>query len=241
MILNKIIKTKMKKLILLAVVLYSAVSCTNVPTNKVAGTTAQTVATGTGQKLEVDAQASSIYWKGTKVGGMHDGTIGIKEGSLTLSPELQVTSGAFVIDMNDMVSLDLKDDAKLQPMLIGHLKSADFFDVEAYPTSTFTITQIVEATPNDSVTHFISGNLKMKDVEKNITFGANISAEVVKNDTDEEETIYKAETIPFTIDRTEWNVKFGSKKLFPDLRDMLVDDNIQLKISIVAKATPLIN
>lgn len=229
----------MKKLILAAVILYGAVSCTNAPANKVVVTEAQAAAIGIGQNLKVDTQASSIYWKGTKVGGMHDGTIGIKEGSLTLTADHQVTSGSFTIDMNDMVNFDLKDDPKLQPMLLGHLKSADFFEVETYPTSTFTITKVSEAVTGDTVTHYISGNLKMKDVEKNITFGANISANVVKLG-DAYQTVYKAETVLFAIDRTEWNVKFGSKKIFPDLTEMLVDDNIQLKITIVAKATPIL-
>lgn len=229
----------MKKLILAAVILYGATSCSNVPTNKVMVSEAQAVAIGVGQKLEVDTKASSIYWKGTKLGGMHDGTIGLSEGQLTLSAEQQVIAGAFTINMDDMVNFDLKDDAKLQPMLLGHLKSADFFEVATYPTSQFTVTKVVEALAGDTVTHYISGNLKMKDVEKNITFGANISANIVKQG-GTYTTVYKAETVPFTIDRTEWNVKFGSKKLYPDLTEMIVDDNIQLKITIVANATPIV-
>lgn len=223
----------MKKLILAVVVLYGAVSCTNVPTNKVPVTEAQAVALGVGQTLVVDTKQSSVYWKGTKVGGMHDGTLGIKEGNLTLDDKLQVTSGTFVIDMNAMTNFDLAENPEVQAQLLGHLKSADFFEVETYPTSVFTIAEVTEAPEVDGVSHYISGNLKMKDVEKNIKFGANVSANVVKKG-DSYVTEYKAETVPFVIDRTEWNVKFGSKKLFPDLKEFIVDENIELKITIVA-------
>ncbi|MDL2215439.1 YceI family protein, partial [Dysgonomonas sp. OttesenSCG-928-M03] len=80
---------------------------------------------------------------------------------------------------------------------------------------------------NDSITHLISGNLKMKDVEKNITFGVKITKDA---DT------YKAITVPFTIDRTQWNVQYGSKTIFANLKDKIIDDNIELQITIVAKA-----
>lgn len=223
----------MKKLILAAVVLYGAVSCTNAPTNEVPVTEAQAVALGVGQTLVVDTKQSSVYWKGTKVGGMHDGTLGIKDGSLTLDDKLEVASGTFTIDMNAMTNFDLAETPEVQAQLLGHLKSADFFEVETYPTSVFTITEVTEAPENDAVSHYISGNLKMKDVEKNIKFGANVSANVVKKG-DSYVTEYRAETVPFVIDRTEWNVKFGSKKLFPDLKEFIVDENIELKITIVA-------
>lgn len=68
----------------------------------------------------------------------------------------------------------------------------------------------------------------MKDVDKNITFGAKIT---------KEGDVYKAVTVPFTIDRTQWNVKYGSKSLFAELKDNIVNDNIELQITIVAKAT----
>ena len=47
---------------------------------------------------------------------------------------------------------------------------------------------------------------------------------------------YKAVTVPFTIDRTQWNVQYGSKSIFADLKDKFIDDNIELQITIIAKA-----
>lgn len=208
----------------LSVLLFAA-SCGNSPKNKVDGTDSQAVAVGEGEKLVVDPLASSIKWTGSKPGGDHYGVIGIKEGSLAINGE-SVASGTFIVDMNSIKDEDLTD-GKMNDMLVNHLKSADFFDVATYPESSFAITKVEAVTGTDSITHMVSGNLKMKDVEKNITFGAKIT---------KEGDVYKAVTVPFTIDRTQWNVKYGSKSLFAELKDNIVNDNIELQMTIVAKA-----
>lgn len=201
-----------------------AVSCSNNAKNKIDATDSQTVATAQGEQLAVDVQASSINWKGFKPGSSHHGTIDIKDGNITVGAD-QSASGSFIIDMNSIVDADLTDQS-MNEMLVNHLKSADFFDVATYPESEFSITKIEPAT-NDTITHLISGNLKMKGIEKNITFGAKIT---------KEGDVYKAVTVPFTIDRTQWKVEYGSKTIFADLKDKIIDDNIELQINIVAKA-----
>lgn len=215
----------MKSYLLVLSILLFAASCSNSPKNKIEGTDSQSIADGSGEQLVVDTQASSIHWIGSKPGGSHHGTIAIKEGSLAINGT-EVASGSFTIDMNAIVDEDLTDQ-KMNNMLVTHLKSADFFDVEKYPTSSFAITKVEAVAGNDSITHHISGNLKMKDVEKNITFGAKIM---------KEGDAYKAVTVPFTIDRTQWNVQYGSKSIFADLKDKFIDDNIELQITIIAKA-----
>lgn len=195
----------------------------NNPQNKIDATDSQAVSQANGVTLTVDTTASTINWVGFKTGGSHHGTIAIKEGSIVVAADSSA-SGSFTIDMNAIIDKDLTDDTT-NKMLVNHLKSPDFFDVAKYPESKFAITKI-ESVKNDTITHLISGNLKMKDIEKNITFGANISKD---GDT------YKAVTIPFTIDRTQWKVEYGSKTIFADLKDKIIDDNIQLQITIVAK------
>lgn len=216
----------MKTYYLAIAALLFVASCNTATKNKVEGTDAQAAATGTGEKLVVDTQASSIHWVGSKVGGSHHGTIGIKSGELAVNGQ-DVASGSFVIDMNAIIDEDITD-KKMNEMLVGHLKDEAFFDVAKYPESSFTITKVeTVANANDSVTHMISGNLKLKDVDKNITFGAKVT---------KDGDVYKAVTIPFTIDRTQWNVKYGSKTLFADLKENIVNDNIELQITISAKA-----
>lgn len=216
----------MKLYLLVATIILSfAASCNTNPKNKVDATDAQEAASGKGEELLVDTQASSIHWKGSKVGGSHHGTIALKGGELVINGE-EVASGSFVIDMNTIVDEDLTQ-KDLNEMLVNHLKSKEFFDVVEYPESIFTITKVVPAAnPTDSVNYMVSGNLKMKDVEKNITFGAKIT---------KENNVYRAVTIPFSIDRTQWNVTYGSKTLIADLKDNIVNDNIELQINIIAK------
>ncbi|MDU1903298.1 MAG: YceI family protein [Dysgonomonas sp.] len=213
----------MKKYLLVLSVALLAMACSNSAKNKIEATDSQEVAAGGGVKLVVDKDASVINWKGTKPGGGHHGTVKIKEGELTLEGT-DVTSGKFVIDMNSIVNEDLTDKG-MNEMLVNHLKSADFFDVEKYPEAVFSITKIEPVTGDSSATYNVSGNLKMKDVEKNITFGANIT---------KEGNAYKAVSVPFTINRVQWNVQYGSKSLFANLKDKVIHDDIELQIVVVA-------
>lgn len=214
-----------KYLFTLAVLMIATASCSNKnANNKIEGTDSQEAATGAGENLNVDLSASTINWVGFKPGSSHHGVISLKDGSLAINGT-EVASGSFTIDMNSIVDQDLTEE-KMNKMLVDHLKSDDFFAVEKYPESKFTITK-VEAVTNDTITHLVSGNLKMRDQEKNITFGAKIT---------KEGGTYNAVSVPFTIDRTQWNVKYGSKSIFAELKDNVIDDNIELQINIVARA-----
>lgn len=211
-------------LVILSLVLF-ILSCGSKTKNKVEGIDSQSIAVGSGEQLVLDIQTSTIHWTGTKPGGSHHGTIGIKDGNLSINGT-EVVSGSFEIDVNSIKNEDLTD-PKMNQLLVSHLKSADFFDVERYPVISFVITKVEAVSGSESITHRISGNLKMKDVEKNITFDAKIT---------KEGDVYKAETLPFTIDRTQWNIQYGSKSIFADLKDKFINDNIDLQITIVAKS-----
>jgi len=211
--------------LLAAVALFIATSCSSKSGNKVDASDAKEATANVGsQKLVVDTLASTVAWKGYKPGGSHHGTLGIKQGELSVENG-ELVSGTFTLDMNKILCEDLTD-AKMNEQLVGHLKSADFFDVAKYPEGKFTITTVEKL--NDGVnTHRISGNLELKGVSKNITFDA-----IVTN----EGTSYKATTATFTIDRTQWGVNYGSKNIFKDLKDSFINDDMEVTITIVANA-----
>ena len=211
--------------LLAAVALFIATSCSSKSGNKVDASDAKEATANVGsQKLVVDTLASTVAWKGYKPGGSHHGTLGIKQGELSVENG-ELVSGTFTLDMNKILCEDLTD-AKMNEQLVGHLKSADFFDVAKYPEGKFTITTVEKL--NDGVnTHRISGNLELKGVSKNITFDANVT---------NEGTIYKATTATFTIDRTQWGVNYGSKNIFKDLKDSFINDDMEVTITIVANA-----
>ena len=180
--------------------------------------TAETTAVST--KYIAEADNSTIMWKGFKPTGTHTGTIAIESGVLTMNGDA-VESGTFLIDMSSITVTDIPVEEESHAKLTGHLKSDDFFDVEKYPTSAFNVT----AFEMKDGKGMLSGNLKMKDAENNITIPVNI--------TENGDTLtLTSET--FTIDRSKWNVKYGSKSFFDDLGDKFINDEFELQITLVA-------
>lgn len=222
----------MKKIVLnvtlMALIGFGALSCKNTE-NSAEITEAQEVAeVETANSLTVDTGTSVIEWKGSKPTGTHFGTIQLAEGIVDIQ-EGQVKSGNFVIDMNTITDLDLEGDMKanLEAHLKGTVegKEGDFFNVTQYPTASFEITEIKEMEGKTMV----SGNLTMKEKTHNITFPASISV-------DGDSMQLKSET--FSIDRTLWDVNYGSKSVFDNLGDKFINDEIELTITVVAsKAT----
>lgn len=216
---------KISYLLVAVSLIFAATSCGNKAKNQVDGTDAQAVAQGEGVKLAVDSAQSVIEWKGSKVGGTHHGTLALKSSEVTVKDSV-LQAGSFVVDMNSIVDID-QTVASMNKMLVDHLKSADFFDVAQFPEAKFEITSSEAVAGNDSVNYRISGNLTLKGVDKNVTFGAKVS---------KDGDVYTAVSESFSIDRTQWGVNYGSKSVFADLKDKIVNDNIELRIKIVAKA-----
>lgn len=165
----------------------------------------------------VDTAKSSVKWVGKKVTGEHTGTIAIKEGSL-VAENGKISGGKIVIDMNTIVDKDLTD-PEWNGKLIGHLKSDDFFAVATHPTSELVLTK-VETTGNN---YSFSGNLTIKGITNPVAFKATSAK-------DGKVTTY---TGTLTIDRTKFNMKFGSKSFFENLGDKVVYDEFTLDFNLV--------
>lgn len=174
-------------------------------------------------KFTVDNQASVINWEGSKLVGNdnHSGVISLQNGELYVEGG-NITGGEFTIDMNSIKDTDIPDEGK-RAKLEGHLKNGDFFEVEKYPTATFTIAK-VEAVQDSMATHHITGNLMMKDSTKSITIPAKVEMT---------EGMISAVTPQFVIDRTAWNVMYGAGALGL-AKDKIIRDEIGLKIDLKA-------
>src|SRR5262245_27254961 len=92
------------------------------------------------EKVSLEPGKTTIKWIGKKVTGQHDGTIKLQSGFVTLENN-QLKGGEFVVDMKSLAVNDLQE-AKSNAKLTGHLKSDDFFGVEAHPTSKLVITGV---------------------------------------------------------------------------------------------------
>jgi len=171
----------------------------------------------------VNLDESKLGWKGSKLAYYHYGTIDIQSGSLSVV-DGKLVAGNFTIDMSTIKDLDLEEKGKLEDKakLEGHLKSDDFFNVEEYPNSTFTITDVEQIDGNK---YMVSGNLTMKDTTHKITFPAEI--EVTENGVN-------AKAL-FSIDRTKWGVNYNSGNIFTDLvADQVISDRMAINLELVA-------
>ncbi len=172
----------------------------------------------------VDTSASVIEWEGNKPTGTHTGTIQIAEGTFYANDSI-VESGSFMIDMNSITVTDLKGDEKAN--LENHLKGTvegkegDFFNVNEYPDAKFEVTGVSEQEGQT----MLMGNLTLKGETKNVAFPVNIS---MNGDTME------LTSDNFAIDRTKWNVNYGSKSVFDSLGDNFINDEIGLTIKVKA-------
>lgn len=181
-----------------------------------------------GNKLAVNIADSKVNWIGKKPTGEHTGFVKLASGDI-LAENNEIKGGSFVIDLKSIVDVDLKDEGMNQK-LVGHLKSADFFDVEKYPTARFVITKVTKiqgaAAGAAKSTHKIEGDLTMKNITKKVSFDASINTLNGK---------LTASSAPFTIDRTQWGVNYQSKSIFAELKDQFIYDDITLNIDLVTK------
>jgi polyisoprenoid-binding protein YceI len=175
-----------------------------------------------GEKYIMDTKETVLTWEGSMVFGFGEKNIGyvyISKGELMIEKD-SLVSGTAEIDMN---TIEYKDKAEKNSP-IKHLKSPDFFDVEKFPISTFTITK-VESVNVRSKTIKISGNLTIKGITNPITIPAEIEVK---------DGIVKASG-KVIIDRTQWGIRYKSGKFYDNLADNAVSDEIEIYMKIVAK------
>ena len=165
--------------------------------------------------VNVNKSASSVAWLAKKVTGEHNGTVGISAGALNVDGN-KLVGGNFTIDLKSIKDLDITD-ANYNQKFIGHISSGDFFEVEKFPTATFVITKVAG--------NQVTGNLTVKGITKSITFPAEIAVKGGK-------VTAKAN---ITIDRTDFNIRYGSKKFFESIGDKAIYDDFALTVSLVSE------
>lgn len=160
------------------------------------------------EKKEIKTDASKVVWKGYKVTGSHEGTISIKSGDLIFEGD-KLTGGEFVIDMTSITVTDLEGDYKGK--LEGHLKSDDFFGVANHSTASLAFSSVE---PSGKNAYNVTGDLTIKGITKPISFSISIYGS-------------KA-TASLKIDRSQYDVKYGSTSFFDGLKDKAIYDEFDL-------------
>ncbi|GAA4975578.1 YceI family protein [Algibacter aquimarinus] len=160
------------------------------------------------EKKEIKTDKSEVVWKGYKVTGSHEGTIDIKSGSLVFERD-KLTGGEFVIDMTTISSTDLEGEYKGK--LDGHLKSDDFFGVVNHPTAKLVFKSVTVSGKN---AYDVVGDLTIKNKTNPVNFKISIYGN-------------KA-TASLKVDRTKYDVRYGSSSFFDGLKDKAIYDEFDL-------------
>ena len=164
------------------------------------------------EKKEIKTEVSEVVWKGYKVTGSHEGTIALKSGSLTFNED-KLVGGEFVVDMTTLVSTDLEGEYKGK--LEGHLKSDDFFGVKNHPTASLFFKEVKAIGKN---AYKVTGDLTIKEKTNPITFDISVYGS-------------KA-TASLKIDRTKYDIRYGSASFFDGLKDKAIYDEFDLVVDL---------
>ena len=161
-----------------------------------------------GDKKQIKLESSKVVWKGYKVTGAHVGVISIKSGHLNFDKEI-LTGGNFEIDMSSITVTDLEGGSKAS--LEGHLKSDDFFGVTKYPSASLNFTK-VEATGKNS--YKVNGEITIKGKTETVSFNVSVYGNKAN--------------VSLKIDRTKFDVRYGSTSFFDGLKDKAIYDEFDL-------------
>ena len=170
---------------------------------------------GAQDKLNADTEKTKLLWLGEKVTGQHTGTINLQSGWLNWQDN-KIVSGEFNIDMKSLKESESNEKFE------GHIKSDDFFGVEKFPTSKLVITG---STPFDKGTGVVSGTLTIKGVTNPIEFKTTMQKK--------DDGVWFFANI--VVDRTKYNVRYGSGSFFDNLGDKTIYDEFKLKVNLLVK------
>jgi len=214
-------KKQVLSLFAIATLSILAFSCKGEKKNETTATEAKTekVETDSAVKYKADPATTVITWKGSKaVGGSHDGTMRISSGSLA-TKDGKLESGSFIIDIKSLEVKDIPFEDQGNADLKSHLLNEDFFDAGKHPNAAFSITNIAD---KDGKT-MVEGNLTIKGQKKNISFPATV--DVSGND-------ITLTSEPFTIDRTDFGIIYGSSSIVGLAKDRIISNDIELSVTV---------
>lgn len=168
---------------------------------------------------------SRIGWTGRNPNSTHFGTVNISSGGLHIDDS--AIQGSLTVDMDSIENINLAGN-ELQPVLISHLKSDDFFLIDAFPAARFNIRggrfnhEAYPTQPNCE----LAGTLDLRGVQNDLTFNATI----VKGMDDHLHLVAH-----FDLDRTLWDITYGSSRYYEHLGKHSVFDHISIELQIVAE------
>lgn len=172
--------------------------------------------------LEVIGGYSHVTWTGYKIGGQHTGKIEVSQGDLQFV-DSSFIGGQIELDITTISNTDIEDEAS-KTKLVNHLKSADFFDVENHPKATYIIDQVIPygKVGENETKYKIVGQLTLKGVTKTVKMPASFF---------EYDNSYSV-SARLHLDRSDYNIKYGSGTFFGDIGDKVIYDEVLLDVTL---------
>lgn len=171
-------------------------------------------------KFQIQQNSSTVNWTGKKVLGLHTGSINIAHGFIEIIDNA-IIGGEIVIDMSSILVTDIAD-KKTHDEFLGHLQNDDFFSINSFKTAQLTITGSKLIKTN---TFKIDGNLTIKDITHPVSFIATVDVL----------TDFLHALGEMVIDRTLYNIRYGSGKFIANLGDKLIYDEFVLQFKLVGQ------
>lgn len=182
---------------------------------------------------EISPESSRISWTAFKPLGEHTGEISVKSGNLIFVDTL-LTGGEIIVDMTSITCTDIEDEEN-NAKLVGHLKSADFFDVDTFNTAKLVIKKVIPYGTFDTKYDASTGqvykavaDLTIKAITKEVKFKVNLYKYNTGNGS-------VSGTTRIEIDRSDFDVKYGSGSFFDNLGDKVIYDEFRLDVSVGGK------
>lgn len=166
----------------------------------------------TAQTKKINIEKSTINWNAKKVTGEHSGTVNFQDGNLIFKKG-KVAGGDFTVNMTSLTATDLSGEWKAK--LDGHLKSDDFFNTDKFKTSTLVFKKI--ASKANGV-YTVTADLTIKGITNPVTFNLTVKGNTAS-------TVVK-------IDRTKYDIKYGSKSFFDSIGDKAINDDFDLTVNL---------
>ena len=175
-------------------------------------------------RYKVNATESIITWNASKVTGEHSGTVNVANGYISMTDNKMVSANV-IADMTTIACTDLE--GEWGDKLVGHLVSEDFFHVDEYATSSFTLRDITPLSTTDgAATHNVVGDFTIRGITQSVSFPATIveqGGELMINGA-------------AVLDRTDYDIVYRSGSMFDTLGDKMIYDEFTIGFNLVAEA-----
>jgi polyisoprenoid-binding protein YceI len=152
---------------------------------------------------KLSGENTTLKFTGSKKDGKHSGQFPKLEGAIVMEGD-DATKAKLTVTI-DMTALTSDN-----PMLTGHLKNADFFEVKKYPEAKFESTK-VEVTGDHE--YKVTGDLTMHGKTAPITFPLKMS----------EKDGVRTLAGEWKLDRTKWGITYGKG---------MINDEVDMSVSI---------